>query len=338
MSDTKDKKSRLKLGYWSPLEGKKTPNLLMNYAREAEKIGFDTLAASSHFHPWKHTEMYATHYLPWLSSTLERTDRIEVGPGVTCPTFRYHPGELAQAFASMDHMYPGRVFLGVGTGELLNEGPLGYEWPDYPERKERLMEAMKVIRSLWRDNHVNFDGKYYDLKDANLYTRPKTDIPIYMAAEGPKSSEMAGRYGDGLFTPLPPGERLTDVVLPSFEEGAKKAGKNPERMERIIEARISYDPDPEKALESCRHWSVTTLLGHIEKTHDPREFEKHESEVTDEQLKEAWKIITDPGDIIDYLEEFVELGFSRIYLHSSSPDEMRFLEACEEEVLPYFDE
>ncbi|KXA98916.1 hypothetical protein AKJ39_00315 [candidate division MSBL1 archaeon SCGC-AAA259J03] len=324
------------MGYWAPLEGIKDPEKVLDYAKTADEIEFDSLAASSHFHPWRHTNTYATHVLPWLSVALERTEQIEVGTGVICPTFRYHPGELAQVFASMDHMYPGRVFLGVGTGERLNEVPLGYEWPSYKERKERLIEAVKIVRLLWSEDFASYDGNYYSLKDANLYTKPKTEPPIYVAAEGPKSAEMAGRYGDGLFTPLPPNEKLKEEVLPSFEKGAENEGKNPEDLEKAVETTISYHSDPEKALESCRHWGVTTLPGHIEKTHDPRQFEKFEEKVTDEQLKEAFKIATQPEEIISYIEKFLQLGFTKIFLHSTSPNEPKFLEVCEREIVPYF--
>lgn len=327
---------RKELGYWIPLEGTKDPGKLLDYAKKSEQIGFKSICLSDHFHPWRNSGTFATFPWTWMSSGLEATKRAVIGTGVTCPTFRYHPAIVAQAFASMDHIYPGRVFLSVGTGELLNEAPLGFPWPPYSERKERLVEAISIIRKLWREEFVNFEGKHYKLDKAKLYTKPKTRIPIYVGAEGPKSARMAGRYGDGIFTPLHPGKRLEDVIFPAFREGVKEGGKDLRSVEKLIEARISFDQDYERALESCRPWKVTTLLDHIEKEYDPREFEKFEEDVADQKLEKYWKIATEVDEIIVYLEKLFEFGFTKVFVHSSSPDESEFLEASKEKILPYF--
>lgn len=326
------------IGYYLMLEGVENPNELLDFALRAERSGFKYLGASDHFHPWRDQETYSTFPWTWLSTVLEKTKNMIVGTGVTCPILRYHPGIVAQAFASMDYMYPGRVFLSVGTGESLNEAPLGFKWPSYSERKERLIEAISVIKKLWSGNFVDFEGKYYSLKKAKLYTPPKTNIPLYVAASGPKSSEMAGKYGDGLYTILPSTDEAVDVLLSSFEEGAEKVDRDPDYMEKIAQVEISYSENYAEALNACRPNSSAIFDYFFEKGYNPKEGDKLEKKVSESQLKEKNKIVKTPQELVSYCEKVFQTGFTKILINSKSPDEEDFINICNNEVFPYFAE
>ncbi len=329
-------KNNPSLGYYRMLESSEDPLELFELAIKAEKADFDYLGASDHFHPWRDKNTHTVFPWTWLSSVLEKTKNITVGTGVTCPIFRYHPAIIAQAFATMNYMYPERVFLSLGIGESLNEKPLGYPWPSYEERKAQLIEAVSIIRQLWDGDFVDFDGEYYSLNSAKLYTPPKTDTPLYIAGWGPKSGKVAGRFGDGLYTTLPPVENARDVLLPSFEKGAEEEGKNPEKLEKVGQVAISFDEDYEKALNACRPDSAAIEDHFFTGGHNPKEGDKIQENITDEQLEKRHKITTDPDEITSFIEEVFETGFTKILIESHSPDEEKFLKICKEKIIPYF--
>ncbi|MEM2896932.1 MAG: TIGR03557 family F420-dependent LLM class oxidoreductase [Candidatus Bathyarchaeia archaeon] len=250
------------------------PKSLLTHAVLAEKCGFDTVWTSDHFHPWMHTNAQSGFAWVWIASTLERTKRVKVGTGVTAPIFRYHPAIVAQAFATLEFIYPRRVFLGLGTGEPMNETPLGYEWSNYQERHDRLEEAIKIIRLLWTKEFVSFKGKYFRLHNANLYTKPTSPIPIYIAACGPNTAYLAGKYADGFLT-LPAAREKCEELFLAVERGAKDSGRDPLLIEKAIEVEVSYDHDIDKALRSAKFWSGVLFadLFNLAKVYDPREIE-----------------------------------------------------------------
>jgi len=231
-------------------------------------------------------------------------------------------------------MYPDRIFLGLGAGEALNESPLGYTWPSPRQRVEMLEEAMVVIKKLWREDFVSFDGKYYRLKKANLYTKPKKPIKIYIAAGGPRVAELAGRLADGLL--LVPGLGQPTEMFQAFDRGAKKAGRDPRKLERVAELLVSYDEDYERALKACRFWAGTTLpLFFKYDVSDPREVEEHGKFVGDEAIAKKWIVATTAEEHLRKIEQFVKAGFDHIYFVSSSPDERKFIRFYGEKVLPH---
>ncbi len=186
------------------------------------------------------------------------------------PTFRYNPAVIAQAFATMGCLYPGRIFLGVGTGEALNEIATGYEgeWPEFKERYARLRESVRLMRELWLGDRVDFDGEYYKTKGASIYDVPEGGIPIYIAAGGPQVAKYAGRAGDGFICTSGKGEELyKDKLIPAMREGAEAAGENPDDIDRMIEIKISYDTDPELALENTRFWAPLSLTAEQKHQH-----------------------------------------------------------------------
>ncbi len=327
-----------RIGYWAPLEGFRDPVKLLELASMAEDVGFQITGVSDHFHPWTHTNSHSIFPWTWIASLLERTQRTMAGTACTTPTIRYHPGIVAQAFASMASMYPGRLFLSVGTGERLNEQPLGFEWPKFKQRKAKLEEAIEIIRSLWTGEFVDFDGNHYTLNQAKLYDVPEDEIPLIIAASGKKMIRTAGRLGDGILTVASIPD-FKSFVLPNLAKGAKKAGKSPKDLIKMVELKVSYDQDFDRALDKCRFWSTTAIHGHIGRSSDPREFEEvAKEEVTDERLQEIWFISTEMDEISNRVNDYVQAGYDWILVHSCSPDEENFISRFGEEVLPRVEE
>jgi len=224
------------------------PDRLLSHAVLADKYGFETLWTSDHFHPWAHTGAAGGFAWIWMASAAERTKNMRIGTSVTAPTLRYHPAIVAQAFATLAVMYPNRIFLGLGAGEALNESPLGYAWPSPKQRVEMLEEAIIVIKKLWKDDFVSFEGKYYRLKKAKLYTKPEKPVKIYIAAGGPKVAELAGKHADGLL--LGPHLGQAKELFRAFENGARKAGRDPTSLEKVVEILVSYNENYEAALKA----------------------------------------------------------------------------------------
>jgi coenzyme F420-dependent glucose-6-phosphate dehydrogenase len=271
-----------------------------------------------------------------MAAAAERTKRVEIGTAVTCPILRYNPAIVAQAFATLRAMYPNRIFVGLGTGQAMNETPIGYRWPPFKERAERLEEAIRVMRLLWSGSFVNFKGKYYRLRKANLYTKPSSPPPIFVAASGPTVAEIAGKYADGLLTTPASEERYRRVLFPALERGAKSAGRDPNKISKAVEVWISYDENYGEALKSARFWAATPLPAITRfEIYDPREIEEYGSFVGDEQIAQHWCIGTDPEEHIKYMEKFIRVGFEDIHIMSSSPDEMATLNMYGKHVLPY---
>ncbi len=316
------------------------PDIGLRYAVLAEKAGFDAVTASDHFHPWMHTNAYSTFAWTWLASAAERTSRVKLGTLVTAPILRYHPAIVAQAFASLAYIYPKRIFLGLGAGEPINEIPLGYEWPSPRERVERLEEAIRIIKLLWKSDFVNFKGRYFKLENANLYTKPKDYIvPIYVAASGRKVASIAGRYGDGIVISASTVRKLGSELLDVFNKSARKFGKDLDKMAKIVLIITSFDEDFEKALSGIRYWA-STMLRFVFKygIGDPREIEKYASLVGNEQIASWRYVITSPDEYIDIVERFVRMGFNNICIVNSSPEPEKLIKIFEKRIIPYFRE
>jgi coenzyme F420-dependent glucose-6-phosphate dehydrogenase len=329
-----------KIGYCAHHE-QYPPTALLEYAVLAEQSGFDTIWTADHFHPWVHSRGQCGFAWVWIAAAAERTKKVEIGTGVTCPTLRYNPAIVSQAFATLGVMYPNRIFIGLGTGEALNEMPVGCKWPHFKERADRLEEAIKIMKMLWTRDVVTFKGKYYTLRKATLYTRPKTPIRMIVAASGPTVAEIAGRYADGFLTSgtFPP-EQYHQVLFPALEKGAHSVGRNPEKIEKIAEVFVSYGEDYDKALASARFWAPTILPAIWWKypIYDPSEIEACGKLVGDDQLKKVWCISICPDDHIKHIERLIKLGFNHVYITGSNPDEKKFFEVYQKKVIPYLRE
>lgn len=350
------------IGYWAAQEQYSMHDLL-KFVVEAEKGGFTTTLTSDHFHPWWHDNGYGNFTWVWIAAAAERTKNMKFVTGVTAPIYRYHPAIVAQAFASLDVLYPGRIGLGLGTGEAMNEVPLGYDWPKSSRvRLTRTTEAIQIIRRLWaegrrsklhshrinsNDNNskstdeeggfIDFNGEYFLIRQARLYTPPTSDhVPIYLAVTGSQSARAAARFADGLITFLKPHEVST--ILSTVNATARMEDKDPSSLEKIAEYKISFSEDYDKAFESAKFWRATLIKNVFGSTiSDPRQLQKRaEKQVTNEMLKESMDIITSIEDCIKRIEEYFKSGFTQVCVHSTSPDEIVFVQSFCKKVLPYF--
>jgi coenzyme F420-dependent glucose-6-phosphate dehydrogenase len=273
-----------------------------------------------------------------MAAVGERTKAITIGTSVMTPTFRYNPAVIAQAFASMGCMYPGRIMLGVGSGEALNEIATGWrgEWPEFKERFARLRESVDLMRALWTDDRVTFDGEYYSTVDASIYDRPDQPIPVYVAAGGPVVARYAGRAGDGFICTSGKGMGLyTDELIPAVKEGAEQAGRSFDDIDRMIEIKVSYDTDPEAALENTRFWAPLALSK--EQKHDitdPIEMEKAADALPIEQIASRWIVGSDPDEVVAGIRQYVDAGMNHLVFHSPGADQRRFLELFERDLAP----
>lgn len=325
----------LTLGYKASAE-QFAPRQLLDYAVLAEELGFDSVAVSDHFHPWKDTDGHAPFAFTWLGALGERTQRIRIGTSVTAPSYRYHPALIAQAFATLGSLYPGRIFLGLGSGESMNETPLTTEeWPKPGERLHRLAESVALIRRLWAEDYVTFDGKHVRTREAKIFDKPGAPVPILIAAGGPKAAEQAGREGDGLIVTSGKGTELyTDVLLPNFDKGAREAGKDGGALERMIEMKVSFDPDRERAMSDTREWAALALPGEDKAgVEDPREMERRAQAGAD-RAHTRFIVSTDAEEHVARIREHTALGFDHLVFHFPGPDQERALRLYAKEVLP----
>ena len=213
---------------------------------------------SDHFQPWRHTGGRAPFSLAWLAAVGERTQRVLLGTSVLTPTFRYHPSVIAHAFATLACLYPGRAAaLGIGSGEAMNEvAPTGMAWPEFKERYARLRESVSLMRQLWSSDFVTFAGTYYKTSTATLYDRPAEGVPVYIAAGGPQVAKYVGRVANGFICTSGSGAELyRDLLLPALAEGAKESGRDPNSLDRLIEIKVSFDSDRDRALNDTRYWA-----------------------------------------------------------------------------------
>jgi len=302
----------------------------------AEKYGFEAIWYGDHFLPWFDSGKKSSYVWSVMPVALERTRRIKVGPDVTCPIGgRFHPAIVAQASATIDNMYPGRFLLGVGSGEAINEARFfSAGWPKWNERIERLGEAVTLMKRLWTEGeYFDFNGKYFPLKDVFLYTRPKTTIPVYFSALGPKAAIYAGRYGDHLVTIGTP-ERCADVIFPAFDEGAEKAGKDPSECEKMVLLDVFFGTKEEglKKLKETGEAGPTDFrsFGIL----DPRKIEEIGHSVSDELILATKWFCPTPEDLIKAIESYSEVGATHIDVVTNSFPEK--IQLVGEKVLPHF--
>lgn len=324
----------LKLGYKASAE-QFAPGPLLEFACLAEQVGFDSTFVSDHFQPWRHTGGHAPNSLAWLGALGARTSRLVIGTSVLTPTFRYHPAIVAQAFGTLGAMFPERVVLGIGTGESLNEVPsTGQAWPDFKERFARLREAVTLIRQLWQEERVSFEGQYYRTSKATIYDRPAGMVPIYIAAAGALVAKYAGRAGDGFIcTSGKKPELYTETLLPNVAAGLAQASPKP--FEHMIEVKVSFDTDRERARQDTRHWAALALTSEEKMSvEDPAEMERLADALPLERAASRWIVSTDPEEHVERIGEHVALGFRHLVFHAPGPDQARFLRLYGEHVLP----
>ena len=325
----------IKLGYKASAE-QFGPRELLKFSVLAEELGFDSVFVSDHFQPWKHTGGHAPFSFAWLAALGAKTRRVQIGTSVATPTFRYHPSVVAQAFGTLGVMCPDRVVLGVGTGESLNEVPaMGIAWPEFKERFARLREANDLIRRLWREERVTFEGTYYRTVNATVYDRPDVEVPIYVAAAGALVAKYAGRTGDGFITTSGKAPTLySETLLPNVTAGLQAASR-PDTIDKMIEMKVSYDTDMQRAMEDTREWAALALTPeqkmHVE---DPIEMQRLAESLSAEQAATRWIVSTDPEQQVERIKPYVDLGFRHLVFHAPGCDQERFLRLYAKDVLP----
>jgi TAT-translocated FGD2 family F420-dependent dehydrogenase len=303
---------------------------LVQLGTTAEQAGFDLLATSDHLQPWQANEGHSGEAWVTMAALGQRTQTVWIGPTVTCPTFRYNPAVVAEAFASLSLLYPGRIFLGVGSGEALNEQAAMEPWPKWPERSERLVEATEIIRKLWTGQQIDHKGKYYTV-NAKLYDPPAAPLPILMAANGPKAMHRAGQYGDGLVTDPETWKQHKDEFL----SGAKAAGKNIGQMPVLVETFVTVG-DQKDAAAAAELWR---FLPKAFKTYfnirDPEMIQQRaEAELPLEKVYGKWTVSTDPEVHAKSVVDLLNSGATIVNVHSGQADQKRVIEFYGKEVLP----
>ena len=325
----------LRFGYKASAE-QFGPVELLDYAVQAEEAGFDSVFISDHLQPWLHDGGHAPASVPWLGALGARTSRVLVGTSVLTPTFRYNPTVVAQDFATLGVMYPGRVILGVGTGEALNEANLGIAWPDPPERFQRMKEAIGLIRRLWADERVTFDGTYYQARNVTIYDRPSEQVPIYIGAAGPAATRLAGRIADGFITTSGKKRELyTDTLLPALDEGLAKEGRTRDDIDTLIEVKVSFDETIEAAQEKTRFWAPLALTPEEKMgVDDPIEMQRLGEQLPIERAASRFIVSDDPDEHVERIGWYIELGFRHLVFHDPGHDQGTFLRMYGEEILP----
>jgi len=319
--------------YWVQLATEQfSPSALVDQAVDAERAGFDSLNVSDHFQPWWEPG-HSGQAWTLLGAIGQATERIDVGTGVTAPAYRYNPAVVAQFGATLQELFPGRGFLGIGSGESLNETPCGMDWPDTAEQVRRMEEALEIIDRLLDGERLDYDGRFYRTRAAYLHTRGEERPPVYVSAFGPDAASVAARYGDGLWTLADP-ESAPDLI-DAYRSACDEAGKSPGEV--ILQTGMSWAEDDDAALEGARVWKGTQPQEYFtEDWHDPRAmFEKAEREVSDEEFKQSYIISADPELHAERIREVEQLGATVVCLQNASgADPLGALRTYGERVLP----
>jgi coenzyme F420-dependent glucose-6-phosphate dehydrogenase len=316
----------VELGYAVSSEEHRPLDLVRNAAK-AEEAGFTFALVSDHFHPWVDRQGQSAFVWSVLGGIALATERLAIGTGVTCPTIRIHPAIVAQAAATTAAMLPGRFFLGVGTGENLNEHVLGQRWPSTETRREMLEEAVGLMRELWRGDLLSHRGRHYTVENARIYTLPDEPIDVLVAAGGPKAAEVAGRIGDGLISTAPDG-----ALLDAFDV-AGGSGKP-----RYAQLTVCWATSEAAARRTAHEvWPNAALRGPLgQELPLPSHFEAAAAMVTEDDVAEAIVCGPDPAAHIARIDEYLEAGYTHVYVHQVGPDQDGFFRFYETEILPHY--
>jgi coenzyme F420-dependent glucose-6-phosphate dehydrogenase len=320
-------RSALHVGYSLSCEEHR-PEALVDFSQRAEAVGFEYASISDHFHPWVEAQGNSPFVWSVLGGIAQATDRLRVGTGVTCPTGRYHPAVVAQAAATVASMMPGRFFLGVGTGENLNEHIIGDRWPPFDTRAAKLEEAVRIIRLLWSGETQTYSGEYFRVENARIYTLPDAPPPIIVAASGPKSAELAGRIGDGLINSAP-----SPDVVKRFEASSNgAAGQRP----RYLQVNVCYAKDEAEArktaLRICGNVALKGELGN--QLPSPAHYQQAVEMLSEEDVAKVILCSANPNEHIKKIDEARSAGYDHVHVYQVGPDQEGFFRFYEREVLP----
>jgi G6PDH family F420-dependent oxidoreductase len=326
----------LSVGYAAMLE-QFAPKEVLGYQVMAEQHGFSGCMAADHFQPWVPRQGEAAFVWNVLTAVGERTTG-DLGPGVTCPSFRFHPAVVAQAAATLEAMYPGRTWLGLGSGEALNEHVIGGYWPEAGERSLRMFEAIELINKLFQASlagkDVKHQGRFFTMETTRLWTMPEAPPPILVATAGPINAKKTGRFADGMITVGAPLEKI-GMLFDRFAEGAQEAGKDPDTMPKVLQLHLSWAPTDEQALANAMdQWPNGGMKFAKADIRSPFDFESMAKLVRPEDFEGRMVISSDPDLHRAAIQRFVDLGFDRVYLHNVGRNQAEWIEVFGREVLP----
>jgi len=321
------------IGYAAMLE-QFPPRELITYCQQAEAAGFSGVMAADHVQPWTPQQGNAAFVWAFMAAAAEHT-KGDIGPGVTCPSFRQHPAIIAQAAATMAAMYPGRFWLGLGSGEALNEHVVAGYWPEVAERISRMFEAIEIMRKLFTGKDVKHRGDFYRMETVRLWTMPDQPPPIYVATAGPVTAEKTGRLCDGLITVGAPEEKI-EGVFQRFEKGAREAGKDPSTMPRVLQLHLSWARTDAEALQNAMtEWPNGGMKFPKQDIRSPSDFALMAKIVRPEDFEGRMLITSDVDAHRREIQKFVDMGFGRVYLHNVGRNQQEWIEAFGREVLPH---
>ncbi len=328
--------SDLTIGYAAMLE-QFHPTEAVALTAYAEAHGFSGCMAADHFAPWVPQQGHAAFVWNVLTAVGERTTG-DLGPGVVCPSFRWHPAMVAQAAATLEAMYPGRSWLGVGAGEALNEHVIGGYWPEAGERSRRMFEAVELINTLYAGSLAGKDvkhaGQFFTMETTRIWTMPEQAPPILVATAGPLNAKKTGRLADGIITVGAPLDKI-EMLFGKFAEGAREAGKDPDTMARVLQVHLSWAPTNEEALHNAvTEWPNGGMKFAKADIRSPHDFAAMAALVREEDFEGRMVISSDPDEHRAHLQQYVDLGFDRIYLHNVGRNQREWIEVFGEQVLP----
>ncbi|MBX3072116.1 MAG: TIGR03557 family F420-dependent LLM class oxidoreductase [Thermomicrobiales bacterium] len=309
------------------------PTDLLSYAKLAEANGFESVMASDHFHPWVPSQGHSAFVWTWMGALGVET-KLRFGSGVTPPGYRYHPAVLAQAAATVEAMFPGRFYLGLGAGEALNEHITGDYWPEAPVRLERLAESIEIIQKLFTGKVVKYRSQHFNVESARIYTMPEAPPPIYVATAGPIQSYRTGKMTDGLITVGAADEKLK-MLMERFEKGALEAGKDPSKMPKIIQLKVSLAETDELAVErAVKEWPNGGMAFPKGDIRNPEDFEAMAKLVEPKHFKNRVLMTADLDQHRAYVQRFIDLGFDEVIIHNVNREQEAFIEAYGKHVIP----
>ena len=319
--------------YWTQLATEQyPPSDVVRQAAGSEEAGFDAVNVSDHYQPWWEPGE-SGHAWVILGAIGQATERVPIGTGVTAPVFRHNPAVVAQAFMTIEELFPGRSFLGIGSGEALNEVPCGMEWPPAGEQVERMEEALEIIGKLFDGERLDHRGKYFRTKQAYLHTRGANRPPVYVSAFGSRAAGVAARLSDGLWTLADP--ENAPQVIDAYKGACDDAGKEPGEI--ILQGGFSWAEDDHAALEGCRVWKgAQPDEYYTDDWHDPKAMYEHaERQISDEAFKQAYIISSDPEQHVERIRQIEQMGATVVCLQNASgADPHAALRVYGEKVLP----
>ncbi|RZS91086.1 G6PDH family F420-dependent oxidoreductase [Motilibacter rhizosphaerae] len=309
------------------------PAEALRHAALAEQHGFRGSMAADHYQPWVPQQGEASFVWSMLAALGERTTG-DLGTGVACPSFRMHPAMVAQAAATVEALYPGRMWLGLGSGEALNEHMFGAYWPEAPERITMMFEAIELIQKLFTGKDVKHDGRYFKFHKTRLWTMPEVAPPIYVATAGPITAKRTGATVDGIITVAAPEAKVAGV-LEKFAEGARSVGKDPDTMPKLLQIHLSWAPTDEEAMANAMaEWPNGGMKFPKQDIRSPYDFEQMAQLVRPEDFTGRMVISSDPDQHRAEIQKFLDLGIDRVYLHNVGRNQEQWMEVFGSEVLP----